>query len=78
MALDQRDPAVPLNYAVFLARQGFYDTAMEQIKNFEQRVIKLRMTPNLDADPDVSEYFQMGDDVDVSKRCCVITVAMCK
>lgn len=53
VSLDSRDPAVPLNFAVFLARIGKVPAAAKQMKNFEARVIKLRQTPGLDADPDV-------------------------
>jgi len=51
--LDTRDPAVPLNYAVFLNRLGKVPEAAQQMKKFEARVTKLRQTPGLDADPDV-------------------------
>ena len=51
--LDTRDPAVPLNFAVFLGGLGNAPGAAQQLRNFEQRVTKLRQTPNLDADPDV-------------------------
>ena len=51
--LDTRDPAVPLNFAVFLGGLGNAPAAAQQLRNFEQRVTKLRQTPNLDADPDV-------------------------
>ena len=52
IALDTRDPAVALNFAVFLAGQGKAVESAHQIKNFEQRVTKLRQT-GLDADPQV-------------------------
>ena len=52
ISLDSRDPAVALNFAVFLAGQGNAVGAAHQIKNFEQRVTKLRQS-NLDADPQV-------------------------
>lgn len=55
VSLDSRDPAVALNFAVFLARQGNSVGAAHQIKNFEQRVTKLRQS-NLDADPQVLYY----------------------
>ena len=55
VSLDSRDPAVALNYAVFLARLGKVPAAAHQMKNFEARVTKLRQTPGLDADPDVRE-----------------------
>lgn len=55
VSLDSRDPAVALNFAVFFARQGNSVGAAHQIKNFEQRVTKLRQS-NLDADPQVLYY----------------------
>merc|ERR1712062_575666 len=50
--LDTRDPAVALNFAVFLAGHGNSVGAAQQLKNLEQRVTKLRQS-NLDADPQV-------------------------
>ena len=52
--MDTKDPAVPLNYAILLFNQKDTKGAGEQMKTFEQRVAKLRETPGLDADPDVS------------------------
>ena len=52
--LDIKDPAIPLNYAVYLFNQKQPDNAIKQMQNFEIRVQKLRQMPGLDADPDVS------------------------
>ena len=52
MILDTRDPAIPLNYAVMLAAMRNTGAATEQLRNFEQRVLKLRQS-NLDADSEV-------------------------
>lgn len=52
--LDMKDPAVPLNYAVFLHNKQQTQDAHKQLQNFEARVLKLRQTPpGLDADPDI-------------------------
>ena len=53
VSLDPRDPAVPLNYAVFLAGQGDAVGAARQLRQLEQRTAALRETPGLDADPEV-------------------------
>ena len=52
MVLDSRDPAIPLNYTVMLADMRNTGAATEQLRNFEQRVLKLRQS-NLDADAEV-------------------------
>ena len=52
ISLDARDPAVAVNFAVFLAGEGDAVAAAHQLKNLEQRVTKLRQS-NLDADPQV-------------------------
>ncbi len=51
---DIKDPAIPLNYAVYLFNQKQSENAIKQMQNFEIRVQKLRQMPGLDADPDVS------------------------
>ena len=51
--LDIKDPAVPLNFAVFLSNREEFDEAKTQLKHFELRVTKLRSSSGLDADPDV-------------------------
>ena len=52
--LDIKDPAVPLNFAVFLHNKKEQDEAKKMLQLFEMRVQKLRQTPpGLDADPDV-------------------------
>lgn len=52
--LDMKDPAVPLNFAVFLFNRDDSDGAQKMLQIFEMRVQKLRQTPpGLDADPDV-------------------------
>ena len=48
-----KDPAVPLNFAVFLHNQKQSEEAKKMLHLFEIRVQKLRTTPGLDADPDV-------------------------
>jgi hypothetical protein len=55
---DIKDPAIPLNYAVYLFNQKQPENAIKQMQNFEIRVQKLRQMPGLDADPDVS-FFQL-------------------
>ncbi len=53
--LDMKDPAVPLNFAVFLYNRKEVEEATKMLQLFELRVQKLRQTPpGLDADPDVS------------------------
>jgi hypothetical protein len=54
MHLDIKDPAIPLNYAVFMHNRKLPEEASKQLGNFEIRVKKLRQTPGLDADPDVN------------------------
>jgi hypothetical protein len=56
---DIKDPAIPLNYAIYLFNQKQPDMAIKQIQNFEMRVQKLRQMPGLDADPDVSNCFMI-------------------
>lgn len=51
--LDMKDPAVPLNFAVFLSNRNEIDEAKNMLNMFEMRVQKLRSSPGLDADPDV-------------------------
>ena len=52
--LDVKDPAIPLNFAVFLHNRTLSEEATRMIQLFEHRVQKLRSTPpGLDADPDV-------------------------
>ena len=51
---DIKDPAIPLNYAIFLFNQKLVDDSIKLVQNFEMRVQKLRQLPGLDADPDVS------------------------
>ena len=52
--LDMKDPAVPLNFAVFLYNRKEVEEATKMLQLFELRVQKLRQTPpGLDADPDV-------------------------
>ena len=51
--LDMKDPAVPLNFAVFLHNRKLSDESKKMLQLFEIRVQKLRTTPGLDADPDV-------------------------
>jgi len=51
--LDVKDPAVPLNFAVFLCNRNEIDEAKNMLNMFELRVQKLRSSPGLDADPDV-------------------------
>ena len=51
--LDMKDPAVPLNFAVFLHNRKQSEEAKKMLHLFEIRVQKLRATPGLDADPDV-------------------------
>ncbi len=53
MALDNRDPAIPLNLAVLLFNEGRAQEAGARIRQFEERVDKLRAA-GMDADPDVS------------------------
>ena len=53
MALDNRDPAIPLNLAVLLFNEGRGQEAGARIRQFEERVDKLRAA-GMDADPDVS------------------------
>jgi len=53
MHLDIKDPAIPLNYGVFMHNRKLSEEASKQLANFEIRVKKLRQTPGLDADPDV-------------------------
>ena len=54
MQLDQKDPAIPLNYAALLYGQCKDNLgAGSQLKVVEERVAKIRETPGLDADPDV-------------------------
>ena len=48
-----KDPAVPLNFAVFLHNRKQSEEAKKMLHLFEIRVQKLRTTPGLDADPDV-------------------------
>ena len=55
--LDPRDPAISLNYAVMLAGMANHEGAAQQLRNFEQRVLKLRQN-NLDADSEVSLIWQ--------------------
>ena len=45
VCLDTRDPAVSLNFAVFLSNQRDVVGAARQLKDFEARVVKLRQTP---------------------------------
>jgi len=45
VSLDSRDPAVSLNFAVFLSNQRDVVGAARQLKDFEARVVKLRQTP---------------------------------
>ena len=45
VCLDTRDPAVSLNFAVFLSNQRDVVGAARQLKDFESRVVKLRQTP---------------------------------
>ncbi|XP_023327314.1 Bardet-Biedl syndrome 4 protein [Eurytemora carolleeae] len=45
--LDTRDPAVPLNFSIFLSNQRDVVSAARQLKEFEARVAKLRETPGL-------------------------------
>lgn len=53
--LDMKDPAIPLNFAVFLHNRKNDEEAVKMLQLFEMRVQKLRNTPpGLDADPDVS------------------------
>ena len=51
--LDVKDPAIPLNFAVFLSNREEIEEAKTQLKHFEMRVTKLRSSSGLDADPDV-------------------------
>ncbi len=44
MSLDTRDPAVSLNFAVFLSNQRDVVGAARQLKDFEIRVGHLRQT----------------------------------
>ena len=53
VSLDPRDPAISLNYAVMLAGLDNKEGAIQQLQNFEQRVLRLRQN-NLDADSEVS------------------------
>ena len=48
-----KDPAVPLNFAIFLHNRKQSEEAKKMLHLFEIRVQKLRTTPGLDADPDV-------------------------
>ena len=48
-----KDPAVPLNFAIFLHNRKQSEEAKKMLQLFELRVQKLRTTPGLDADPDV-------------------------
>ena len=48
-----KDPAVPLNFAIFLHNRKQPEEAKKMFHLFEIRVQKLRTTPGLDADPDV-------------------------
>ena len=63
LALDTKDPAVPLNYAVLLYNQGDSKGAGTQMQQFEARVAKIRQTPGLDADPDVSASGEIMHDL---------------
>ena len=42
VSLDPRDPAISLNYAVMLAGLDNKEAAVQQLQNFEQRVLRLR------------------------------------
>ena len=56
--MDVKDPAVPLNFAVFLHNRKESEEAKKMLQMFEMRVQRLRQTPpGLDADPDVSTWF---------------------
>lgn len=56
--LDLKDPAIPLNHAVLKHNIGDQSACLLQMKDFEDRVFKLRETPGLDADPDVRTPFR--------------------
>jgi Bardet-Biedl syndrome 4 protein len=52
--LDMKDPAVPLNFSIFLYNRKENEESKRLLQLFELRVQKLRQTPpGLDADPDV-------------------------
>lgn len=56
--MDVKDPAVPLNFAVFLHNRKESEEAKKMLQMFEMRVQRLRQTPpGLDADPDVSTRY---------------------
>ncbi|XP_076365084.1 Bardet-Biedl syndrome 4 isoform X1 [Tachypleus tridentatus] len=51
--LDKSDPLISLNYGIFLYNLGNENGATEQIKQFEQRWLKLQKAGNLESDPTV-------------------------
>ena len=58
--MDVKDPAVPLNFAVFLHNRKESEEAKKMLQMFEMRVQRLRQTPpGLDADPDVSTTYNV-------------------
>ena len=52
LVLDAKDPAVALNYAIFMFNQGNMTEAIAKLQVFEARVYSLRDI-GLDADPDI-------------------------
>lgn len=52
LTLDKRDPAIALNYAIFLYNQEQHTESIEKLSLFENRVISLREM-GLETDADI-------------------------
>ncbi|XP_042211693.1 Bardet-Biedl syndrome 4 protein-like [Homarus americanus] len=55
ITLEERDPSVCLNYAIFLHNHGHKESAVNMINKFEVRMVKFRQSTGADLDTEVIE-----------------------